>query len=998
MIRKNKGFRNNRFKSLIAIMAFLFMIIISRLIYLQVFRHEDFKEKADTRSMRFMAEKAPRGKIYDSKGNVLATNKQTYIATFTETESSKEAFYRTMNLFFKVMKENNEQINDNLDLIINENGKIVFDFGFENEDNIRAAELRFKKDRGLEDEIKKELYPKQSEDLTDEQIETIEKKLLEITPEQVFYYLVKKYDMAELLSEYKDRDKNMTSKEDANYRKAIKNRYNQKELSDYENGKKLLDDLLKENSLEEIRNYMVIKDAIKMQSFSGFRPVVIAPTMSKDTAFILSQKLNDLNGIDIALEPVRYYPYGQLGAHFLGYVGAIPSSSKDKYEQRGYDISTDLIGMAGIESSFESILKGTKGGDMVKVNAEGRRRESLYSMQTTPGKNVHLTIDKDLQYSAEKMLEYQLKYLQTQGNNATRGAAVAINVKTGEVLAMASYPSYDPNMFATGKVDNDKAKDLISPDLESFGKEFISRRGLKKTLDEVFPKDSNGARQDPNDLYPKAMFNYATMGLIPPGSVFKPITAIAALEEGVMGAYETINDGSVLGSGYQFIKYPNLIKTPKDNGFHGVVDVRGAIQKSCNSYFYETAVRLYRKYENSVEALNSIAKYAWQFGIGNDPNKEDSISGTGIEIAERASDVYNVESSKEKFQTFSMWEMVDGMKNGQMRGSGNTFVSVDIEKKTDDSKDLKEAKENLKTLVKEQIGKFATDEYDGSEVQFKKEAEKRLKDIYDTSDIYKDNIKKKNADAKKQYKIVAEELWNWLHFTVRKEVTSAGNLANAAIGQGDTNVTPLQMASAIATLANGGTRYKVSIVDKITTADGELVEDFKPEVIGKVDVSKSTLDIVKEGMYRVNHVAGGTAIGTFANFPIKTAGKTGTATFKADQEEYGRKAFGVYVSYAPIEDPEIAVCVVGYDSDGGSKVAIVARAIYETYWRDEIKSKYPGYTPRTANGEEYTYTLNPESMNYQDTGIFYETEIDKVIKHDSNDNKENTDNKEKKEN
>ncbi|MGL5634005.1 MAG: penicillin-binding transpeptidase domain-containing protein [Sarcina sp.] len=997
-INKNKN-NFTRFTALKGIVAGLFTIILLRVTYLQVFKYEEFKEKASVRSARFMAEKAPRGKIYDSNDNILATNKQTYTATFTETEASKDAFYRSMKIFFDVMNENGEKIDDKFDLVVNDNGELVFDFGFKSEVNNKAAELRFKKDKGIFEEIQNDLYPNQKTDLTDEQIQKIEEALYKVSAEDVFCYLIYKYDMVELLNEYKDRDINLSKDQERELKASIKDRYKEKKEEvvvekkfnffkkkeqkveeptvknefgkKVEHGKRVLNDLVKENSLAQIRQFMVVKDTAKMQSFSGFKPVVIAPSISEDTAFILYQKLNSLIGIDISLEPVRYYPYGELGANFLGYMGAIPSSSQNKYESRGYDLSTDLIGMAGIESAFETVLRGTKGGDLVKVNAQGRGRGSMYSLQTSPGNNVHLTIDKDIQYSAEKMLETRINELQEGGGktkNASRGAAVALNVNTGEVLAMASYPTYDPNIFATGRLDGDVAKDLLVPDLDTFGAEYIKRSGIGKTVDELFPKNSEGVREDPNDIYPKPLFNYATMGLLPPGSTFKPITALVALEEGVMNAGSVVSDGAVL-SGLNFVAHAGLIDTPLDNGFHGDVTVKEAIQRSCNSFFYETAVRLYYKYNKTVEGFDSIAKYAWQLGLGKDPSKPDSIEGTGIEIAERAGDVYSFAGSKDKFKTFSMWDFVSGLEKGQLNSGSQTFAPVDIERNDKDEKLLKEAKDNLKNYVKKEISKIESLEKTSDEKAFKKEITPLLQALYDLSPKYQETIKSRGSDLKIQFEIISTEIYNWINYNVKYQVVNPGNIASASIGQGDTNVTPLQFVSAMSTLINGGTRYQVRLVDKITTYEGEVLEQFEPVELGKLDASQENINLIKEGMYMTNHVPQGTAYGHFANFPIPSGGKTGTATLKADQETIGRQAYGTYIGFAPVENPEIAVFVVIYDADGGSKAAPVARAMMETYFRDEIKTKAPQYTPRTVSGDPYYYSLYPESEDFKDDGV-----------------------------
>jgi penicillin-binding protein 2 len=963
--------KNNltRFTILKGIVAGLFTIIVFRLTYLQVFRYEDFREKADTRSMRFVAEKAPRGNIYDVNGTILATNKQTYIATFTETEASKEAFYRSMEIFLNIMNENDEEIIDKFDLNIDDAGNIIFDFGFENEANNKAAELRFKKDKGIFDEIQNELYPKQNTDLTDAQIEEIETELFKITSEQMFYYLINKYEMEELLTEYKDRSLDLSSTEDKSLRKSIKERYNNADEGFYAKiarGKRVTIDLVKEKTLAQIRQFMVIKDAVEMQSFSGFKPVTISPTVSKDTAFILYQKLNSLVGIDVALEPIRHYPYNELGANFLGYMGAIPGANQEKYEARGYDLSTDLIGMAGIESAYETVLKGTKGGRTVKVNAEGRPREDLYSMQTTPGNNIHLTIDKDIQYSAEEMLKTQIEYLQAtpKGKNASRGAAVAINVNSGDVLAMASYPSYDPNIFATGKIDGGVAENLIAPDLDTFGAEYIRRSGISKSIDELFPKDSEGNRQDPNDIYPKPMFNYATMGLLPPGSTFKPITALVALEEGVMNAGSTISDGAVLNSAKQFIKYESLIATPKDNAFHGTVSVKEALAQSCNAYFYEVAVQLYYKYSGSVDAFNNIAKYSWQLGLGIDPSDKNAVEGTGIEIAERTGSVYNFDGSKDKFKTFSMWELVAGLEKGNLNSGGQTFTSVDIERNEQDSKSLKEAKDELKKLVQDEINKITSLKETGLEKEFKVNIETILKKIYDNSPKYQENIKKRSSDLKQHFDVVSTEIWHWIQFNIKYQVVNAGNMASASIGQGDTTVTPLQMVSAIATIANGGTRYDINMVDKITTSTGDVIKEIEPTILNQMEFSDSTLALIKEGMRMTNHSSIGTGRRTFlnANFPIETAGKTGTVTLRDDQEAYGRQPYGTYVAFAPVDKPEIAVFVTIYDGISGGNTSIVARAIFETYFREKIKEIAPGYKAIGTNGDEYTYSLQPENI------------------------------------
>ena len=175
----------------------------------------------------------------------------------------------------------------------------------------------------------------------------------------------------------------------------------------------------------------------------------------------------------------------KLASSALGYISSIDQSNKDKYELRGYDASTDLIGVSGIESAFEDQLKGVKGGTTVKVNSKGAVTETLFELESYPGNNVQLTIDKNIQYAAEQALVDTMKTVQntSDGNHtftgANRGAVVAVDVNTGQILASVSYPNYDPNKFAvSGQLTKEQTQQYFSPDLDKFGTELIKSKEL----------------------------------------------------------------------------------------------------------------------------------------------------------------------------------------------------------------------------------------------------------------------------------------------------------------------------------------------------------------------------------------------------------------------------------------------------------------------------------------------------------------------------------------
>ena len=937
--KKNK--ENSRYSVLYIIMFIMMGTIVAKLLYLQVYKYDDYKEKADVSSTKFISEEAPRGNIYDSEGNVIATNKQTYTLTYMETVDSTKAFYKTMDKVFKILEDNGESFQDDLALKVDDNGNIYFDFKTDNESSRRALEIRFKRDRGLNEDIEEEKFKNKEGDYTDKEINEVNDALMEISAEDTFYYLVKSYDLYKLLL-----PENYTSEQATELAKKYKN----------STGKEILDDLLKEYPIQQIRRYIVIKDAIKMGSFSGYSNITIASNINRDTAFIVYQQLTDLPGINVSLKPVRYYPYSTLASSVVGYVSSISSSQQESYELRGYDTSTDLIGVSGIESAFEEQLKGIKGGTTVKVNSQGRTTEELFKLESYPGNNVHLTINKDVQYAAQEALKDQIIKLQSEGlTSATRGAVVAVEVNTARVIAMASYPDFDPNDFAIpSELTTEKYNEYFNPDYESFGTQHIQNSNAKGTLDELFPvNETTGAREDKYDLYPRAMFNYATQGLVPPGSTFKPLTAVAGLTDGAITENDTVNDVGVWSSEYTG---KQVLENFQKIG-HGITDVRKALEVSSNYFFYETAIRLYIKNGADIDALNSIASYAWKFGLGAEQGKTAS---TGIQIYENFGQTYNFVSWRRTLASNAKYSLVPALEEGVYYGY--SFVPFDISDISTDSDELKALKTSLKDNIKETLLKVGTEEQISSQDEYAQSILNTVKKIMDISDKYKENVanyeaaNNKKVDVDSQAITVANAI---AYFTVTNqtsEIKSPINLVQDAIGQSMNAFTPLQMANYVATLANGGTRYKVSIVDKVTSPTGEVIQEFNPEVIESNPIDADILQAIKEGMRRVNtSPSNATNYALFANFPIAVCGKTGTADFgTSEQYEFqGRKAYANYISFAPMDNPQIAIFSTIYDGNRGANSAYVHKGIYEAFFKDELLAINPNYAATSETFQKY---------------------------------------------
>ncbi len=901
---RNKKIRKflNRYTALIIVSMCIFSVLLIKLVYMQVLNHQYYLDQSNNDSIKEITEPGPRGDIVDKDGAVLATDHQSYNLTFMETEESKKLFFETMEKVFNNLDSKAEPTNDTFTLKIN---PYRFDFNTEDSTVAQNLELRFKKDRGLDEAVIhsiKSLNDKKWNDLSLSQQATVNAALLKITPEETFNLLWKQYT-----------DWYFTKKSKVS--QATKDKINN-------------------YSIEEKRRFMVILDALKMQSFSGYKPVVIAENIKRDTAFAFQEKFNELPGVDITEQPKRSYPNGDLASAVLGNVSRISADNEEKYEEKGYDVNTDLIGVAGIEGVLETRLKGTKGEKLVEVNKMGRIVKEKYKSEPYPGQKVQLTISSPIQSVAEKALDQALLYRRNHPReiedvdttNANRGAVVVLNVKTGEVLALVSKPGFDPNLFTDpSKITPDVLKQYYSPDYEKLGRAYIEQRGLlslnpglteDQLLDKLFPVDTSSksekpVRKDLYDIFPKQLYNYATSSLIPPGSSFKPVTAVAGLETGTITPNITFDDEGSYGVG---LKTPILF--PAD-GRNGTVDLKQAIAKSSNPYFMDLGRKLKNSFGDDI-----LADYAWKYGLGVKPNSGTNPS-TGIEIHESFGQVYNTWSYNNICATSFSIQTMEALKKG------NGHPVIDLYENINDTKEVKKIKSDIINKFKDSI---KTANFDSASYK------DLLKKLVETDDSYKGKTFKSS-----DFKAILAEIQSITVYTGHSEATTPGNMYNASIGQGMSLFTPLQLADYVATLVNGGNRYKVHLVNKIFDADGTLVEDNKPEVLNPTGVSQSTIDSVKSGMESVT--TEGTAAAAFVNFKsfMSTGGKTGSATFRNDQATMGRTSYSFFVGFAPYDNPEIAVCAVMFDGGYGSSVAPVVRDVYEAYFKDQLKSK--GYVP-----------------------------------------------------
>lgn len=362
----------------------------------------------------------------------------------------------------------------------------------------------------------------------------------------------------------------------------------------------------------DARKILTMRHALKQQGYLQYKPLRIASDISKETAILIEEAGMELPGIGVAIEPKRYYPNGKMAAHILGYLGKISNEYEiKKYVEENNYSKSDIVGKTGIEGEYELTLKGENGAKSVEVDTYGRTVKELdYEKKPKPGKNIYLTIDANIQKVAEESLKRALEEIQKGGTfeskwgdysykesfkNAKTGAVVVTDVNTGEVLALASYPSYDPNLFVTG----------------------ISTEDYEKL------KPLN--KRDP--IAPSPLLNIATLTAVQPGSTFKMITGLAAAEQG-LDPNKKLYDGGAIKRGSK--TFGCWLWNKYRGASHGYVNLVDAIEHSCNYYMFDV-INGYDYYKDEPLGIDmnvdKLIDYIKMFGLGEK---------TGLEIAEIA--------------------------------------------------------------------------------------------------------------------------------------------------------------------------------------------------------------------------------------------------------------------------------------------------------------------------------------------------------------------------
>lgn len=418
---------------------------------------------------------------------------------------------------------------------------------------------------------------------------------------------------------------------------------------------------IKSTDIKEARKLISIRYEMSTKGYSSTKSLQLAENVSREVIAEISERNADFPGVAITTQSARKYNNDSLASHILGYIGKI--SEKEYNEAQDIYGNDDYVGRTGIESLFENYLRGTKGKEEIEMTVDGTVTGETITKEPKQGSTVVLTIDSKLQEVAENALKNNIEKIRNGGfsnrYDAKGGCVAVIDVHSGEILAMASYPDYNPNSWVGG----------------------------------ISVAEYNQIKEN------NALFNKAVSGSYAPGSIFKMVTALAGLETGSISTTEKINDTGI------YTKYkdyqPRCWYYNSYHRGHGYLNVSGAIEKSCNYFFYETGNRM---------GIDTLDKYATYFGLGKK---------TGIELpSETAGTLASPESAKKLNETWSAGQTLQAsigqsynsfspiqlVKYIGMVANGGNKINPTLIKRIMNADGTESSKSEINQYVKEKLG------------------------------------------------------------------------------------------------------------------------------------------------------------------------------------------------------------------------------------------------------------------------------------------------------
>ncbi len=924
-------FLTHRLFVLSLVLILMISILLSRLFELQIINGSKLDEEFELSILREIDIKGQRGLIYDRKGTPLAINEIAYTVKYDNSVYTVDRNQLLLTMI-RILKDNNDALSIEFPLYIDS-------------DNL----YQFKDNTGALNRFLRDIYASQRAKDPD--------FALDQTPDEVIEYLCSPTFFA--ISEEEIQEKEITK--------------------------------------QELVDLLSIRYALWKKAYYKFIPQEIAVDISLESLAELKENKDILPGVTIVEDPVRKYLYPELMSHILGYTGRISDEALEEYKQFGYD-QNDIIGRIGIEKSMELYLHAQDGKQTVEVDNLGRTMNVIEQIDPVAGKDVYLTLDLELQKRSEELLEKQLAHLISQklvmkkpsygetrvpelwevyyslfenktieldtllsfDESATATSTQTIleqyyayrdlrvedireQLETSDVSKNEKLSRYNDYILAT-LISDGLLKDnhTSSSGFLDYDNQIISFRGLLNYYIKEeylsFEKYSDDTSIDVEQLTDNEVYAYLVNQVILSDYVdryqFKLNTFLEMIENEEFSyidlskmlmeidvitfdqtRYDALSNRQQSPLAFMKEVIANIELTPQqialDPSTGGIVitDVHtGEVLALVN----------YPSYDN-----NRISDYNYYQDLLRDPSRPLYPIATQGKTAPGS--------------TFKMVSAVAGLEEGIIDAHTHFNCTGHFTKITPSvacwiaASGGQHGNIDVVTAIAVSCNSFF------NEIGYR---------MGMTEDgLYNPKMgTNKLAEYSAMFgldSVSGIELTESPPSLPGNTTTGYPNPVTAAMGQEFNSYTPTQIARFLATLANGGTLYELTLIDRIYNSDGSVYEINEPTVTQVNDFDEETIELVHQGMIDVTSGSRGTARRFYANFPILVAGKTGSA-----QENKSRASHAVFGSFAPANDPEIAIAVVipfSYTANfsSGYIVGTLTRDLYGAYY--DIYKEYPSY-------------------------------------------------------
>lgn len=891
----------------------LFSILIMRLYDLQIENEDYYLSTYISKAEKTIYTNATRGLIYDRNGEVLAYNELAHTVVMedvvessdTKSDELNEIIYNTI----KIIEENGDELS--LDFAIYQNSRGDYEYSTSSD----TAKLRFLKN------------------IYGEELDTDEHTYSNSSAAEVYEYL--RDDKYKIDPEYGE---------------------------------------------EYILKIEMIRYNLSLNSYQKYITTTIASNVSDETVAAINESTAELQGVSISDGYVRVYNDSEYFASIIGYTGTISDEQLEEYTEAGKDyISSDIVGKAGIEQALDEELQGSRGEKTVFVNSTGQVLSAVDEIEAVAGNNIYLTIDKELQIATYKLLEQKIagilvsSIVNYEPENTTDSDDIYIGIK--EV-----YYALIENVLDLSALNDEDASDN---EKRVYSKYSSSLETIKTTLKKQL-LDEPVTVNNLSDEYAEYTTYIATM-------LTTDNVLVSSSIDTSDSTYTDWTDGNVSLRDYlMYAISKNWINISKldveneyattDETYEALVDyileeLEDDINFAEKVYYYriydgtiygsEICMMLYDQeileYDdasyNSLKTYNSYTAYTFivdqitklnitpaQLALDpcsgsvviTDPNSGDvlalvtypsydnnMLSGTvdpeywAKLISDSSDPLYNraTQSTIAPGSTFKMVSAMAALEEGTISTSTLLYDSGIFDKITPSPKCWAYPSSHGYLNV--------TDALAYSCNGFFYEVGWQLGQVTGTYDSDTGLSK-----LKKYAELLGLDSLSGVEITENSPKFSDESAVHSAIGQGTHSYTTVQLARYITTVANSGTNYELTLIDKVEETDGTLVYENEPEVSNTVDAADSTWNAIHEGMRGV--IKYGTCKSIFADLDIDIAGKSGTA-----QENKLRNSHALFVSYAPYDDPEITVTAVIPFGKSSGNAAVLTKSIIQYYY-DEL--------------------------------------------------------------